>query len=178
MPRPPRSDCPLRPALQATRAVPGTLSGIRTGSLGAGSVGVGVGLGTTTGLGIVSGISIGSEMQRARPANGDRLRSIAVQPVPLIASFRRLNRSATQFIPIASSWRTAPLRLRASPRSRRLACGPHDARRPVPLHEPKCLGHLDAHAVRSAEPQPSLSLTPEISLQGGASSPYPRVGHE
>ncbi len=44
-----------------TRAVPGTLSGIRTGSLGAGSVGVGVGLGTTTGLGIVSGISIGSE---------------------------------------------------------------------------------------------------------------------
>src|SRR6266568_7046942 len=35
MPRPPRSDCPLRPALQATRAVPGTLSGIRTGSLGA-----------------------------------------------------------------------------------------------------------------------------------------------
>src|SRR6516165_2086016 len=46
---------------QATRAVPGTLSGIRTGSLGAGSVGVGVGLGTTTGLGIVSGISMGSE---------------------------------------------------------------------------------------------------------------------
>src|SRR6266446_8467538 len=46
-------DCPLRPALQATRAVPGTLSGIRTGSLGAGSVVVGVGLGTTTGLGIV-----------------------------------------------------------------------------------------------------------------------------
>src|SRR5215831_2360052 len=44
MPRPPRSDCPLRPALQATRAVPGTLSGIRTGSLGAGSVGVGVGV--------------------------------------------------------------------------------------------------------------------------------------
>src|SRR6516225_8836990 len=39
----------------------GTLSGIRTGSLGAGSVGVGVGLGTTTGLGIVSGISMGSE---------------------------------------------------------------------------------------------------------------------
>jgi hypothetical protein len=39
----------------------GTFSGIRTGSLGAGSVGVGVGLGTTTGLGIVSGISIGSE---------------------------------------------------------------------------------------------------------------------
>jgi hypothetical protein len=37
----------------------GTLSGIQTGSLGAGSVGVG--LGTTTGLGIVSGISIGSE---------------------------------------------------------------------------------------------------------------------
>ena len=32
----------------------GTFSGIRTGSLGAGSVGVGVGLGTTTGLGIVS----------------------------------------------------------------------------------------------------------------------------
>src|SRR5262249_59505093 len=46
---------------QATRAVPGTLSGIRTGSWGAGSVGVGVGLGTTTGLGIVSGISMGSE---------------------------------------------------------------------------------------------------------------------
>ena len=41
--------------------VPGTLSGIRPGSLGAGSVGVGVGLGTTTGLGIVSGISMGSE---------------------------------------------------------------------------------------------------------------------
>jgi hypothetical protein len=39
----------------------GTFSGIRTGSLGAGSVGVGVGLGTTTGLGIVSGISMGSE---------------------------------------------------------------------------------------------------------------------
>jgi hypothetical protein len=41
----------------------GTLSGIRTGSLGAGSVGVGVGVGwgTTTGLGIVSGISMGSE---------------------------------------------------------------------------------------------------------------------
>jgi hypothetical protein len=39
----------------------GTFSGIRTGSLGAGSVGVGVGSGTTTGLGIVSGISIGSE---------------------------------------------------------------------------------------------------------------------
>src|SRR5437588_12984702 len=41
----------------------GNLSGIRTGSLGAGSVGVGVGvgLGTTTGLGIVSGISMGSE---------------------------------------------------------------------------------------------------------------------
>jgi hypothetical protein len=37
----------------------GTFSGIRTGSLGAGSVGVGVG--TTTGLGIVSGISMGSE---------------------------------------------------------------------------------------------------------------------
>jgi NADPH:quinone reductase-like Zn-dependent oxidoreductase len=37
------------------------VSGIRTGSLGAGSVGVGVGLGTTTGLGIVSGISMGSE---------------------------------------------------------------------------------------------------------------------
>src|SRR5207253_1085227 len=35
--------------------------GIRTGSLGAGSVGVGVGLGSTTGLGIVSGISMGSE---------------------------------------------------------------------------------------------------------------------
>jgi hypothetical protein len=52
---------PHAPALQATRAVPGTLSGIRTGSLGAGSVGVGVGLGTTIGLGIVSGISIGSE---------------------------------------------------------------------------------------------------------------------
>ena len=31
----------------------GPFSGIRTGSLGAGSVGVGVGLGTTTGLGIV-----------------------------------------------------------------------------------------------------------------------------
>jgi CspA family cold shock protein len=47
------------------------------------------------------------------------------------------------------------------------------------IHEPKCLGHLDAHAVRSAEPQPVCrSLTPEISLQGGASSPYPRVGHE
>jgi|SRR5689334_22451970 hypothetical protein len=42
-------------------AVPGTFSGIRTGSLGAGSIGVGVGLGTTTGLGIVSGMSIGSE---------------------------------------------------------------------------------------------------------------------
>jgi hypothetical protein len=56
----PCSDNPLRPALQA-RAVPGTFSGIRTGSLGAGSVGVGVGLGTTTGLGIVSGISMGSE---------------------------------------------------------------------------------------------------------------------
>ena len=39
----------------------GTFSGIRTGSLGAGAVGVGVGLGTTTGLGIVSGISMGSE---------------------------------------------------------------------------------------------------------------------
>ena len=58
----PCSDNPLRPALQA-RAVPGTFPGIRTGSLGAGSVGVGVGvgLGTTTGLGIVSGISMGSE---------------------------------------------------------------------------------------------------------------------
>ena len=49
------------PRCKATRAVPGTFSGIRTGSLGAGSVGVGVGLGTTTGLGIVSGISMGSE---------------------------------------------------------------------------------------------------------------------
>jgi putative ABC transport system substrate-binding protein len=38
-----------------------TLSGTRIGSLGAGSVGVGVGLGTTAGLGIVSGISMGSE---------------------------------------------------------------------------------------------------------------------
>ena len=39
----------------------GNLLRIRTGPLGAGSVGVGVGLGTTTGLGIVSGISMGSE---------------------------------------------------------------------------------------------------------------------
>jgi len=35
--------------------------GFRTGSLGAGSVGAGIGLGTTTGLGIVSGMSMGSE---------------------------------------------------------------------------------------------------------------------
>src|SRR5215471_1399767 len=56
-----RAMCREELPLQATRAVPGTLSGIRTGSLGAGSVGVGVGLGTTTGLGIVSGISMGSE---------------------------------------------------------------------------------------------------------------------
>jgi hypothetical protein len=46
-------------AVQA--ATLGTFSGIRTGSLGVGSVGAGDGLGTTTGLGIVSGISMGSE---------------------------------------------------------------------------------------------------------------------
>jgi hypothetical protein len=39
----------------------GTFSGVRTGSLGAGSFGLGVGFGNTTGLGIVSGISMGSE---------------------------------------------------------------------------------------------------------------------
>ena len=39
----------------------GTFSGLRTGSLGAGSLGLGVGFGNTTGLGIVSGISMGSE---------------------------------------------------------------------------------------------------------------------
>jgi len=38
-----------------------TFSGVRTGSLGTGSVGAGIGLGTTTGLGIVSGMSMGSE---------------------------------------------------------------------------------------------------------------------
>jgi hypothetical protein len=59
MPRPPRSV--VRSVPRCRQLVPGTLSGIRTGSLGAGSVGVGVGLGTTTGLGIVSGISMGSE---------------------------------------------------------------------------------------------------------------------
>jgi hypothetical protein len=50
----------MRPTSLLVAAL-GTFSGIRTGSLGAGSVGVGVGLGTTTGLGIVSGISMGCE---------------------------------------------------------------------------------------------------------------------
>ena len=53
------ADLPVQPAAEAP--LWGTFSGIRTGSLGAGSIGVGVGLGTTTGLGIVSGISMGSE---------------------------------------------------------------------------------------------------------------------
>ena len=63
----PRTSAPLSNGMLAVQlsAVEtplwGTFSGIRTGSLGAGSVGVGVGLGTTTGLGIVSGISMGSE---------------------------------------------------------------------------------------------------------------------
>ena len=55
----------LEPSLQPMRArlrgPQGTFSGVRTGSLGAGSVAVGVGLGTTTGFGMVSGISMGSD---------------------------------------------------------------------------------------------------------------------
>jgi hypothetical protein len=53
----PNYSCPVK----SDRLLEGTLSGIRTGSSGAGSLGVGVGLGTTTGLGIISGISMGSE---------------------------------------------------------------------------------------------------------------------
>jgi len=59
--RGPRLHVPRRQSSFSRCGDQGTFSGIRTGSLRVGSVGVGVGLGTTTGLGIVSGISIGSE---------------------------------------------------------------------------------------------------------------------
>ena len=57
----PALTCPTSPEQLQPLRDQGTFSGIRTGSLRGGSVGVGVGLGTTTGLGIVSGISMGSE---------------------------------------------------------------------------------------------------------------------